>query len=708
MTSSARPPFFIRSLFPFCLALCVFGAPVLAQEEDDSIFDFPTFPGEGEDESDAPEMEEQPMIDRIVFRDDSLDQVLTFLERLTGRAIIRPQALPATSITFNSQQPHTVSEAVDILLSLLSINGITVVTMGDDFLMVVPAQQSQQYGPELMLDSAMDENVSGRVASRIYQLEFLQLDEILPLITPFLDPQLGSVVPIEKANSMLVTASVRNLQRIEAILEAVDRPIGGKLETRFYSIRYASAQELAARMNNIRQNVLQREISTRTMIEPDERTNQIILITDPRNVEIFDRFVERMDVQTAPRTRNEVIQLRHAQAVDVASLLAQLVSQQLGQAAADRVQLAPERNGRPEPEAPPEPQPNGDPPAEREPALPDIQAIAEDILEETGSDFSSLLTILADERTNSLLVSGTATDIDLIEALVAKIDMVLAQVRIEVLIVEVTLSKDRGRGIDAFGFEYTRNEIGRDSGAIDFGGRGFSFGAAGTLRDFTIEGVLGIAESKSEIEVRSAPTIVTTHNQEARISVGEQRPVISQAVTEGQITGLRSTVDFREIAIVLEVLPLIGPDGIIQLEINQTVDNVIDQVQIGGNPQPVIGTKQANSFVSVANGEMVVLGGLQSEEMLETRRRMAILGYIPLLGRLFSPTSHETRKTELLLFIRPTVLAKIGDGDLDARGMIDRMSQPEKFREFIERTELDPPSTRDERLAPAQRSQRIH
>ena len=704
---------FLRRLFVSLLAISL---PVfLCAQEVDDLEGLEDFPGLLEDDTNdefGAEDEGEQVIDRIIFRDLALDQVLTFLERLTGRSVIRPQQLPSAAITFDSQRPLTVNEAILATETLLSINGITVVPLGEYFIKVIPAAQTQQHAPELIMDPALNLSPSGRVVSRLFQLEFLQIEEFSQRIQPILTPQIGNMIPFEKANSILVTETVSNMQRIETILAAVDRPVSTALETRFFNVSYAQAQDLVARLTNLTQTALQREISSNTVIVAEERTNQIIVITDPRNMDFFEEFIERVDIETDPRTRNEVIQLKHADAEEVASLLSQLVSQQLGQTAQ---QARPRANGRPAQPQPAEPAPetpdNGEarPQPEAETIPPEIQAIAEDMVEEMASEFSSLLTILSDERTNSLVVSGTVNDINLIEALVSKIDVLLAQVYIEVVIAEVSLSRDRARGIDSFGFEYTRGgdaEFGFGAPGVD--GRGFQFGFAGTLTDYTIDGVIGIAQSKSEIDILSVPSISTTHNREARIIVGEARPIVTSSVQDTGVTGFRSQVQFRDIGIELTVTPLIGIDGVIQLEIEQLVDNVVDQVEVGGNLQPVIGRKEATSFVSVADGDMVVLGGLQSEEARETHRRMAILGYIPLVGRLFSPTRVESQKTELLIFIRPTVLPAIEDTRLHARGLIDTMSQRDRINELMEQRAETRPARDHDPLIPAQRSSRVY
>jgi len=107
------------------------------------------------------------------MRDDTIDQVLTLLERLTGRSIIRPQALPAATFTFTSQRPMTRDEAILAITTMLSINGIGVTPMGDLFLRVVPLQQIRQQSPEFLTEPASNLPPSGRVVSRFYELDFL-------------------------------------------------------------------------------------------------------------------------------------------------------------------------------------------------------------------------------------------------------------------------------------------------------------------------------------------------------------------------------------------------------------------------------------------------------------------------------------------------------------------------------------------------------
>lgn len=648
----------------------------------------------------------EDVIDRIAMRDERVDQVLELLERLTGRAILRPPALPTPTITFDSQGPMSRDEFIEMLETLLSMNGIGVTPMGDSYLKVLPLNRMRTEAPQFITENARDLRPSGRVVAKIYRMNFLRPEEFIEKINPKLTPNLGAVTVFEKANSMMIIETVSNLQMIEFLLEEFDRPGDAFVETRFFEVKNARSADIIARLNALRQEPLQRLLSSNTLLDNDERTNQIIVVTDPRNMDYFADLISQMDRRTEPTTRNEVIFLKHAEASEVASLLTQLVSGQTAErnVASTRTNGTRRRTGEQPPTTPETTNGsetgNGAPIETTTP--PEIVEQARDMVEELSSEFSNLLTILADERSNALIVSGTRNDIEIIELLIDKIDVLLAQVRIEVVIAEVTLSDRDARGIDTIALEFDRLDK-----LFNLGVSGPAFGVdinrdgarteplsnipederVTTLfqRPFALEAVLEAARNNSNVNVLSVPTIVTTHNREADVRVGEQRPVVTGVTTDGTVTTTtRSQITFRDIGIELRVLPRIAPDGVVEMEITQIVDSVIGNITIDGNPNPIIGNREANSFVSVRSGETVVLGGLQSYEESDSKTRLALLGRIPVLGGLFGGRTKEMTRTELLLFIRPHVIRNTDEGNRDAMQMIERMKQRDQIQNFLE------------------------
>jgi general secretion pathway protein D len=668
-----------------------------------------------------PEGDATEMIERISLRDDTLAQVLNLLERLTGRAVIRPQALPSPTFTFDSQGPLTREELILAIESLLSINGIGVAPLGDKFVKVVPIANIRTEAPELVVRTLIGEPPSGKVVSKLFRLIYLDSATFQTQIQPFLSPGFGTIIPFQNSNAVIVTDTVSNLQRLEYVVSEVDKPSRLNIETKFYTLMYATASEIGAQINTLIETArsgfgtpqatpnrsqspqaavevpvgppapgddgvvpIQVVLGGNTSINWDDRTNQLIVITDPTNLPFFDNIIEKLDIAADPPTRIDVIPLQHADAVEVASLLSQLVSGETKQEGLDADAVS--GTNRASPERPT----FGGPDVERvsTPASASRGAVLDAVanqIEGWESQFSDFMTIVADERSNALVVSGTITDIDLITKIISEIDIVLAQVRIEVVIAQVQLTDSSERGIDSFDLEYDTS-LGRVTQfATDIGSVAITGGLIEGTSDYLINAVFDAAKTQSNVQLLSAPTIVTTHNKEATIIVAESRPIITSSQTSLSIgDSTRSTFQFQDIGITLKVKPLIGPNDVIQMEIDQTVDDVVDFVDIDGNEQPVIGRRQATSFVSVSSDEMIVLGGLRQQRTRRNKGRMFLLGEIPVIGSLFTSYSDEDVDQELVVFIRPLVIRDTDEAFVDARERLEENTNTEGVQAFIE------------------------
>jgi general secretion pathway protein D len=308
--------------------------------------------------------------------------------------------------------------------------------------------------------------------------------------------------------------------------------------------------------------------------------------------------------------------------------------------------------------------------------------------------------LVSDERSNAVIVYGTENDIRQMGSLIEQIDILLAQVRIEVIIVEVTLDENQVRGTDVFGIQYNtdgNNEISlatnEDGNSTPLRVGALVFNTV-TLDDFSLETVFNVARANGDVTVLSAPTIMTTHNREARIVVAETRPIVTGSVINNDANATRSTVDFRDIGIELTVKPLIAETGVIQMEILQTVENIVSIISDSDNPdlngQPIIGTREAESFVSVQDQEIIVLGGLQERQRNLSKNKLAVLGDLPVLGEwLFTRRENETRTRELLIFIKPNVMLAPSEANRDAERRLDALDERGTVRNYLETGEFD-------------------
>lgn len=659
------------------------------------------------------------------LRDETLAQVLYLLEQLTGRSVIRPQALPSPTFTFNSLSPLTRQEAILAIESLLSINGIGVAPLGDKFVKVVPISNIRTEAPELVVRSLIGEPPSGKVVSKLFRLTYLDSATFQTQIQPFLSPGFGTIIPFQNSNAVIVTDTISNLQRLEYVVSEVDQPSKLNIETKFYTLKYATASEVGGQINSMIESAksgfgeqtatpnrgqnaqgaavgppapqaggdgnvpIQVVLGGNTSINWDDRTNQLIVITDPSNLPFFDNIIEKLDIAADPPTRIDVIPLQHAEATEVASLLSQLITGETKQDGLDVDSVAgnggsPERltfGGQRDSLEAGNRQAAAQTSASRSAVL---DAVANQ-LEGWESQFSDFMTIVADERSNALIVSGTITDLSLIENIINEIDIVLAQVRIDVIIVAVRLSDQDSRGIDSFGFEYDTLTGEILSFDAVFPGIDIVGGAGAAAGEYVIDTVFDEAGRNEDIDVLSAPTIVTTHNKEATIIVAESRPIITSS-SSGGISGIdtRSTFQFQDIGITLKVKPLIGPNDVIQMEIDQTIDDVNGQVEIDGNEQPIIARRQATSFVSVRSQEMIVLGGLRQKEVRRTKKRIGLFGQIPIIAPLFTNYEDEDVTIELIVFIRPQVIRNTDAANVDAQKRMSKVRNPEGVQEFID------------------------
>ena len=624
------------------------------------------------------------LVGPIKLPDADIDTVLGLLEIYTGRSILRPQQLPTATYRLVIDKKIPKSEAVLALETILALNQVGVAPLGDKFLKVVALSQVKTEAPEMISSSTFELPPSGRIATKLFQLNFLRVNEFIPQMTPLLSPGVANgVVPLDKANAALITDTISNLQRVELLINELDKPVMTGLTPKFYTLRNgAKASDIVNKLRAMFQGPLQNQLGTSISYSADDRTNQVILLADARQVPLFDELIAKLDVRSDPNTRNEVIYLKHASAKEVAPLLSQLVSGQT--TAAQRAGGGPRNPNTPIV------------PNQPDPAAPQVEALP--ALADGTNEFSNLVTILADERSNAVVVSGTVDDIRLIRDLVDKVDILLAQVRIEVIIAEVTLNDSHRTGVSALNLNVREDAV-HGTHISDFTGEvaGWEI-AKGVINPLELNAILGNTGSKGNVKILSAPTIVTTHNKEAQILVGQSQPIITgstrtplTATAPGIDSPFASTsqVTYKDIAIDLKVTPLIGEDGNIQLKISQKVDDILDTIVIDENEQPIIGRREATSFVNVHDQEMVVLGGLQRSRKSRNRAKLGFFFEIPIISHIFGGRQNEEQRTELLLFIRPIIMRPEND-TADVTSQINKLSNKEQINQFLSDPSKEP------------------
>ena len=606
----------------------------------------------------------------VILRDETVAQVLDLMQRWTGKSILRPQALPASAYTLSLPASITRDEALLAIETLLNLNGIAVIQQGDKFLKVVPNLIAKSESPSLVTGSTLTLPPSGRIATKIYTLKHANAQEFVTQITSSLNTTLASPpIYFGRNNAFLITDSITNLQKIESLVLQLDRPQLDLVVTKSYPLKNAMANDLVNKLTamlrtpQVASGGAPFRLSTGTTFLADERTNRILLMGSADQHDFFDKLIDTLDQKSNPNTKNDVIFLRHADAQQVATLITSLVTgQTTGAARAGNTIRRTTLNG-------------------AAPAAAPAAAAAPSAAQMGADEFSSNLTVLADIRSNSIVVSGTTDDLRLLQTLIDKVDIVLPQVRIEVVIAEVKLSDNDTNGFSALGLTVTNGKlvgVGGNGAGFNVSGNSPNLGttlvpntstfvtpAQGTLNGNNLTATIGLVTTprKGDLKILSVPAITTTHNKEATLFVGESRPVITGSTVAGTTGQITSTVSQRDIGITLKVLPLIGKDGAVQLQISQSVEDILGSTQLDGNAQPIIGRRTTDSYVSALSGEIVVLGGLQRTVTTKSTSR---LGPIPIIGDLFGSSTTLEEKQELIIFLRPYVLNNSAVDNLDA------------------------------------------
>jgi len=273
--------------------------------------------------------------------------------------------------------------------------------------------------------------------------------------------------------------------------------------------------------------------------------------------------------------------------------------------------------------------------------------------------------VVADEYNNSLLVLATPVEYKRIEKTLIKLDVVATQVLIEASIVEVTLTDGLEYGLEwAFDDKLGGGDSGR--GVLDLGGGlnprvpGFSY----TVSDSAdaVKAVVNMLAEKSMINVISTPSVMVLDNHTAAIHVGDQQPIRNAStVTNGG--NIQNSIVYKDTGVKLQVTPSVNDGGLVTLIIDQSITDVGSVDAATG--QRTFLERNVSSTVAIRSGESVVLGGLIRDNESQGRSGIPLLMDIPIVGSLFSTTSTDNTRTELLIFISPRVL----EGDQDLRDL---------------------------------------
>ncbi len=552
-----------------------------------------------------------------------LEQVFDLYSKLTGRSILRPANLKSEPIKFRAETALTKTEAIQALESVLALNSISMIPVGDKFVKAVPKAQAIQEGaPIQRLDSTNLADL-GPFVQHTVQLEYVKPSEIQPLLMMFASLGMANaVIPIDGSMSLVLRDNTENVKRMLEVIKEVDKSVPAEFISEVIPIKYAMAADIASALGSLSSGgaVTTSGSSGRTGGTGAGRTGNTAA----------SRFgVGGLQGQSG------------------ANPYGANTPGQLGQAGAQ----------------------------------PSFSDRLQNIIKKastTGSGDVMVLgptKIVSDERANSLLVFASRTDMAIITNIVAKLDVVLPQVLIEAIIMDVSLSDGQSMGVSYLqkpqqvgsyvtgvgglnnvGFLNSSSFAAVTNGLGSLGSGLSYFGKFGQDFDATVT----MAASDSRITVIQKPRVMTFHAKPASFFIGSTVPYVTSTSYYGGYGGYggpSSQYQQLKVGIGLDVTPYINQDGLVVMEINQQIEEIDGYTKIENvGDVPNTASRTISAQVAVKDRDTIILGGFIRSSDTKNNSGVPILKDIPLLGFLFNKSSRNNERKELIVLMRPTVL----------------------------------------------------
>lgn len=561
-----------------------------------------------------------------------LDAFLDVYADLVARTVIRPSTLPQAQINFKMKTPLTKRELVQALEGVLMVNQITIIPSGQKFVTATPLADAAGMGAKLNEMDMKEIPESLQFMTQIVQLTNAYPSEVVASIQPFAKIPNG-IVSIEESKLVVIRDYAVNVKRMIEILKRVDVVPDDDYSFKVIPIRYGTVEDL----NNV----------IGTLIGSSSAGSMGAARTTQTGIG------GRSTIGTSSRTGTSSRNNRSSSSSRLTG--AQVNMQRLGAGGMGGAGTFQNRMG-------------------------NIMGRAAGANQQVSLLMDSAQ-VIPDERSNSLIIYATKRDMQVITNVIAQLDFLLPMVLIESVIVDVNLgdkfdfgvsvAQVRTNGADFSGLGGMFNGQGTYSSAVRNAGgltnmpAGFSY--FGKLNDEWEFGVAAAA-SKNKATVLQRPRILTMHGVPATFFNGQSIPYASSSYYGGYTSSANVSFDYMDVGIRLEVTPYITPNGLVLMDISQEIDEFLQWVEMGSDlraPQTV--NREATATIAVQDKESIMLGGFIRQSKGNGNSGVPYLKDIPLLGYLFRNTSTSNERSELLVFIRPTIL-----------------DDPEKIREFSE------------------------
>ena len=605
------------------------------------------------------------------FVNAEIEAVARTLAGLTKRSLVVDPRVKGT-ITLSTEKPVSAQVAWNQFLAVLRLQGFAVIETQGLFKVVPEAEAKLQGGQDAVVAKGTPNNA--QVMTQIFKLNHENANNLVAVLRPLISPN-NTINVTPGSNALVITDYADNLQRLGKIIAALD--VANATDVEVVPLKHAIASDMAALLSRLVETggaaaaAGQADTGYKTSILAEARSNAIIVRSaNPAKQAQVRSLIEKLDRPGSELANGNihVVYLKNADATKLANTLRAAMSANSGSAASS---LTPTPAATPSGSA--------------------SSASALSNLPSTGGQ------IQADAATNSLIISAPEPQYRQLRAVIDSLDQRRAQVLVESLIVEVDSAKESQFGIQwqnlmgsssaanvgVLGTNFATNNLLSLSSNPSAAGvsQGLNIGSARKIDGrYIMTSLANFLQTNGGSNILSRPSLLTLDNEEAKIVVGQNVPFVTGQYTSnnsnsGSVNPFQ-TVERKDVGLTLKVKPQISDTGTVKLTIYQEVSSVnSSRKDIDGL---VTNKRSIESNILVADGAVVVLGGLLSDNYEDSRQQVPGLGDMPFFGNLFRNESRSRNKTNLMIFLRPVVVRDDNSAEVLSSGRYEQMQGLQK------------------------------
>ena len=600
------------------------------------------------------------------FDNADVNEVIATIAQLTGIKYIVEPGVQGT-VTIHTTGGIAKENLLSVLYLILEVNGLTAVKDGE-FYRIATMEDASRLPILLRFQTEGGPRVrKEEIVIQIIPLKYISTAEMSKLIEPFLSAN-GTTISHEGSNTLLVVDTGINVMKAVQLAEAFDIGLFEKTNYRFFFLKNSNPEETVAILKEVFAPAMEGRKDGVKLIPIKRLFAFLALCPDTRMFSKIEQLLVHLDAATEGiEPRINVYFVKNGTAQDLAAILKEVFAEAIssGEGAVPRTSnaVAPRKRGfgvtnpyllgrerQPAPPPAEAPQPQEVVPAE----------VVKELTAES-TEIKGLIKITPDEIRNALIIEATPADYRVIMNVLEKIDVLPRQVLIEATIAEIDYTLITELGVNweyAKGANFGKGLLSLTSTG-DTGLR-FAIGIADELRV-----ALNALERENRANIISSPHVLASDNQQARIDVSTEVPIVSAetVVPSGGEPIVTTTVQYRDTGVLLAVTPHINERGLVTMDIYQEVSEQSEDVQVAGVLYPSFFKRVVETSLTVQHGQAIVLGGLIRENKSKGSSGVPCLARLPFFGFIFGETRDSFDKTELIVLLTPKVIIDLEDVD---------------------------------------------